>query len=444
MPFYIRILNSSMLLLSIIHLTLGFIVSKNQFISTYWGLGILFYGIIHIIRNKNRFEEASIFSAYIVGLEVLLRTVGASVLWEFGKYSAILLLITGILVEGAKHLRINTLSVLYILCLLPSIYIIPDNGFTQLRFAISGNLSGPVCLFFSFLYFRRRIFESYHLSNLFKALILPICSQIGLIIARAPAYNNLTFSSEANFQLSAGYGPNQVSTLLGVGIVIIGISKIFQMKIYRHNIYDYIFATVSIGLALLTFARGGVLAPLFAIFVGVIISLRFKKENIKITKYMYLILIIIGLGYFSSIFTQGLIDSRYMALANMGVEQGFLSGRTKIMAIDLNIFMDNPIMGVGPGSAHHLRYEYGYGAAVAAHSEFTRMLSEHGIFGLTSLFSIMSLSIIEYYKRKKVNKILLACFSTFSLLTMFHSAFRIALAGYIYGLSYIILKTDRK
>ena len=159
---------------------------------------------------------------------------------------------------------------------------------------------------------------------------------------------------------------------------------------------------------------------------------------------MYLILIIIGLSYFASILTQGLIDRRYMALANMGVGQGPLTGRTKIMAIDLNIFMNNPLMGVGPGAAHHLRYEYGYGAAVAAHSEFTRMLAEHGIFGLISLFSITSLSIIEYYKRDKVNKVLLACFSTFSLLTMFHSAFRIALAGYIYGLSYVILKINRK
>ena len=72
------------------------------------------------------------------------------------------------------------------------------------------------------------------------------------------------------------------------------------------------------------------------------------------------------------------------------------------------------------------------------------MLAEHGIFGLISIFSIMSLSIIEYYKRDNVNKVLLACFSTFSLLTMFHSAFRIALAGYIYGLSYVIFKINRK
>ena len=444
MPFYIRILNSRMLLLSIIHLAMGFVVSNYKFISTFWGLGILFYGILNIIRYKNRFEEASIFSAYIVGLEVMLRTVGASVLWEFGKYASILLLITGILVEGAKHLRINTLSVLYILCLLPSIYLIPDNGFTQLRFSISANLSGPLCLFFSFLYFRRKIFQSYDLINTFKALILPICSQIGLIFARAPSYDNLTFSSEANFQLSAGYGPNQVSTLLGIGIIIIGITKIFELKIYKYNVYDYIFASVSIGLALLTFARGGVVAPMFAILVGIFISIRSNEDNIKITRYMYLILIVVGLSYFASILTQGLIDRRYMELANMGVWQGSLTGRTKIMAIDLNIFLNHPIMGVGPGAAHKLRYEYGYGAAVAAHSEFTRMLAEHGIFGLISIFSIMSLSIIEYYKRDNVNKVLLACFSTFSLLTMFHSAFRIALAGYIYGLSYVIFKINRK
>ena len=159
MPFYIRVLNSSMLLLSIIHLVLGFMVSNYQFISTYWGLGILFYGILHIIRYKNRFEEASIFSAYIVGLEVLLRTVGASVLWEFGKYASILLLIIGMLVEGAKHLRINTLSVLYILCLLPSIYLIPDNGFNQFRMAVSANLSGPICLFLAFYILGEKFFK---------------------------------------------------------------------------------------------------------------------------------------------------------------------------------------------------------------------------------------------------------------------------------------------
>ena len=100
--------------------------------------------------------------------------------------------------------------------------------------------------------------------------------------------------------------------------IIIGITKIFELKIYKYNIYDYIFASVSIGLALLTFATRGVVAPLFAILVGIFISLRSNKDNIKVTRYMYLILIVFGLSYFASILTQGLIDSRYMEVA-MGV-----------------------------------------------------------------------------------------------------------------------------
>ena len=45
------------------------------------------------------------------------------------------------------------------------------------------------------------------------------------------------------------------------------------------------------------------------------------------------------------------------------------------MAIDLNIFLNHPIMGVGPGAAHKLRFEYGYGAAVAAQSSLECLLN---------------------------------------------------------------------
>ena len=444
MPFYIRILDKRMVPLSIIHFFLGIFVSSNESISTYWGLLILIYGLLHIIRYRNKFDEASIFAAYIVGLEVLLRTVGASLLWEFGKYATILLLVTGMIVDNLKFLRINILSLTYIICLFPSIYIMPEVEFKYMRQMISGNLSGPLCLFFSFLYFRRKIFVKKNVTNLFKALTLPIWSQIGLIIARMPSIKDLSFSSEANFHMSAGYGPNQVSTILGVSLIIVGISKLFHLKIYKYAILEYVFIGVAIGLALLTFARGGVLAPVISIIIGILISLRFRKYNINFKKLFYIVLLILGLAYFASNFTKGLIDSRYMALTSISVQEATLSGRTKIMAIDIQIFLDNLLMGVGPGSAHALRWEYGYETAVAAHSEFTRMLAEHGLFGAISLFSIIILSVIEYKQREGLNQILLACFSIFSLLTMFHSAFRIALAGYIYGFSYVLLKFDKE
>ena len=59
-----------------------------------------------------------------------------------------------------------------------------------------------------------------------------IISLLGLIFIRAPSMQDLTFSSEANFEMSAGFGPNQVSTLLGVSLVIVSIARMFNLKIF--------------------------------------------------------------------------------------------------------------------------------------------------------------------------------------------------------------------
>ena len=61
-------------------------------------------------------------------------------------------------------------------------------------------------------------------------------------------------------------------------------------------------------------------------------------------------------------------------------------------------------MGVGPGGGDAERWIYGYGSTVGAHSEFTRMLAEHGLFGLISLISILLLSYFEYRKRVDYNR----------------------------------------
>ena len=70
----------------------GVLISSRKDLATLWGLGILFFGILNVIRYKNRNDEASIFASYLVGMEVVLRGIGASVPWEYGKYSAILLM----------------------------------------------------------------------------------------------------------------------------------------------------------------------------------------------------------------------------------------------------------------------------------------------------------------------------------------------------------------
>ena len=444
MPFYIKQLEKNIPILAVMHFLLGILISSRKDLATLWGLGILFYGLLHVIRHKNRNDEASIFASYMVGMEVALRGVGASVLWEYGKYSTILLLLTGMIVENIKFLRINTLSITYLVGLLPSIALMPDVEFNYLRQMISANLSGPLCLFISFIYFRGRVFRDINISNVFKSLMLPIISLLGLIFIRAPSIEDLSFSSEANFEMSAGFGPNQVSTLLGASLIIIWLSRMLNLKIFPKPIYDYIFLSTSIGIALLTFARGGVIAPIISIVFSYFLT-KGVKYKFHYKGIFYISVVLIGLFYFSSSFTKGMIDNRYASLYNnINPQEGNLTGRAKIMALDLEIFRDNFLMGVGPGAARDLRWRYGYGAVVGAHSEFTRMLAEHGLFGLMSLFSILILSFREYKKRFDYNKVTLGCMSMFGILTMFHSAFRIALPGYIYGLSYVILRLREK
>ena len=445
MPFYIKILNKRFYALSILHFIMGIIISSRKDLATIWGLAIFFYGFLYIIRYGNRNDEASFFASYLVGIEVALRAVGASLLWEYGKYSTIFLLVTGMVVENIKFLRLNTLSVVYIASLLPSIAILPEVKTRYIRMMVSGNLSGPLCLFISFIYFRQRKFKEENILNVFKCLSLPIITLIGLIFVRAPSIEDISFSSEANFQLSAGFGPNQVSTLLGLPLVIISILKICNLKFYPKPIFDYAFVSISLGLALLTFARGGVIAPVFTITFLYFISGRLKRHRINYKTVFYLVLLLGGLYYFSSNFTAGMLDQRYLNLATIANQgDGTVSGRAKIMVLDFEIFKDNFLMGVGPGGGHHQRLVYGYGSAVASHSEFTRMLAEHGLFGLISLISILLLFYIEYKKRVDYNRIFLAGMSLFAILTMFHSAFRIALPGFVYGLSYVILTFRRR
>ncbi|MBA65896.1 MAG: hypothetical protein CMG55_08865 [Candidatus Marinimicrobia bacterium] len=448
MPFYFKYLDKYNIVLIGIHIIIGVVVSDSSQLATFWGLGSFFTGILIIFKYKNRFNDAANFAGYIIGMEIVLRMTRASVFWEFGKYATIALLLIGMLIENIRYLRINLLSLAYIVSLIPSIFFLANFhggafNWSYFRTQLSLNLSGPTCLFICLLYFRNRFITGYQLKSLFRIIILPIITLSAIIIIRMPTLENLVFSSEANFQMSGGYGPNQVSTILGIAIIIIGISKLLNFKLFTFNILDNAIMTVATGIALLTYARGGVLAPFIAVLIGY--NFAFLRKGIGITRILTILTAILILFSAASYFTEGSIAKRYSQLLEVPFEeQSNLSGRSLIMAIDYQIFLDNPFLGVGPGGATRMRAYYGYGNTVSAHSEFTRMLSEHGIFGAFSLLSLFTLLITEFFKRSRRDSIILMIFCSFSILTMFHSAFRMAAPGFIYGLAYVFVKDNFK
>jgi O-antigen ligase len=138
--------------------------------------------------------------------------------------------------------------------------------------------------------------------------------------------------------------------------------------------------------------------------------------------------------------THGVIGQRY-GISGGSYGENFIldfTGRVEIYKIDLEIFSNHIYTGVGPGQANKLRPLYGYGRKVAAHTEYSRMLAEHGILGLLSLLLLIGVLIIHLSTPSPLKgKFIKILFGFLAILTMGHSAMRIAMPCITFGFLFL-------
>ena len=136
---------------------------------------------------------------------------------------------------------------------------------------------------------------------------------------------------------------------------------------------------------------------------------------------------------YSSFQTGGLIDKRYANQDSAGrVKVSRLSGREEISKEEINVFLKNPIFGVGVGKGVEVR-KAETGDGTLSHNEITRMLAEHGTLGIFGLL-ILFFTPLFLYIDNKFNMYLL-CFVAFWFLTINHAAMRTAAPAFVYSLS---------
>ena len=76
---------------------------------------------------------------------------------------------------------------------------------------------------------------------------------------------------------------------------------------------------------------------------------------------------------------------------------------------------------------------------VAAHNEFTRLLAEHGAFGLVALGILILMPINRFFKsRSLLQRVVMLVGIGFCFVFMSHSATRLAAPGFLYGMSFIL------
>ena len=76
------------------------------------------------------------------------------------------------------------------------------------------------------------------------------------------------------------------------------------------------------------------------------------------------------------------------------------------------------------------------GIEINTHNEMSRLLSEHGMFGVVAILILIFVPIVFWTKFK--NNYYFLAFLAFWFLTINHSAMRIALPAFVYGLALYI------
>jgi hypothetical protein len=418
------------------HIFIGIIIFYIPFFSLLFSFSIFIIGFIYVVKTQNRNNEVLIVCGYIVGAEVIVRSTGGDFFYEFAKYGVMVFVFIGMIYSGFSK---NAISYwLFLILLVPGVLIgaFTFNGDQAIRSMISNTISGPVCLGIVALYtYQRRI----HISTINHILIavgLPIISHLTYLIVFNPSVKDVVTGTDSSGATSGGFGPNQVSTIIGLGIFIFTSRLLLQSKNIVLIVLNFIIVLVLSFRGIVTFSRGGVFTGIVMI-VTLLVNLYFlskSKARLKINILVIISFFASAVIWFYSISqTSGLIQKRYNNQDATGkVKESKLSGREELLETELKIFFSNPVLGVGVGKSMQIR-EDETGVKAASHNEITRLLAEHGSIGILILIILFFTPIFLFFDNKQ--NIFMFPFLLFWILTINHAAMRIAAPALIYGLS---------
>ncbi len=396
-----------------LHFILGHAFRLYPILATGHAYLLLVIGVFWAFRAKT--THILYVAAYIVGSEVLWRMTSARIFWESGKYMIVLILGIRLITRGWTR---PFLPLMFFALLLPSTLFLPFKLYSadqKIVQDVSFNLSGPFCLTIAVLAFSKIKITKQQLLNIFIKQALPVVSILTISGDGTKTAEDLYFT-ESSFATSGGFGPNQVSAILGLAAFCLG----FCLMAYRWKMVPkvilFLLAMALATQSALTFSRGGVYAASVAAVAAAICLMKNKKNWYRIVLIFGALLLIANFVVWPRLikFTGGAIEKRF--------KETSMTNREGIFMDDMRLFAENVWLGVGPGQAKKVR---SFDQGAASHTEFSRLLSEHGIFGVLALLSllIMAFSLIKRGRNS------------------FHRA--VALSGVLWSFAYMLVNGMR-
>jgi len=430
--------------LILVHVLLGVFFYFFKSASFIYGFAIFLFGLYYVIKTGNKNNEVLFVSAYIVGSEVFLRMTGGSILYEFSKYGVMIFLLLGMFYSGFSKNAVPFW--IYLLLLLPGVVVATEtlNLETDMRKSIAFNISGPVCLGIASIYNYNRKITFSQVNNILLTLGLPVVTTAAYLILYTPDLKEVLTGTGSNGETSGGFGPNQVATILGIGMFVFFSRLIFSSKTKLIFILNLIIAFNITYRGLVTFSRGGMITG-FLMIVFLLIYLYFNANTSGRYKlnllFVFMTLVFSLIWIYTSMQTSGLIDKRYANQDAMGrVKESRFTGREEILASEIDAFKDSPVFGVGVAKGLEIRYEK-TGEIITSHNEISRTIAEHGTLGIMALMIVFFTPVFLYIDNKQ--HVYMFCFLVFWLLTINHAAMRIAAPAFVYSLSLLKVTIDK-
>lgn len=428
-----------------LHVILGAISITSPYISTVWFYFFFLYSVFRITSTNNEDDFASYAVCYLMCLEIVMRMNDSSlVLYETGKYSCCTLMVIAMSVERRKN-PTPQFAIIYIICLVPSFFVGKYGGIADIIQRCSFNLSGPISLAIACIYFYKRKVNKQQFENMVYYCILPLLAACIIVVLKLPSIKSIQFTTDSNKQLSGGFGPNQASSIFGFGFSILIVAWLIRAKITNSHIVDLLVAMIFLGFALLTFSRGGVVSALSSVLAAMFIIIRTRQNVKSVMQISYLLLILAIFGSltwaFLDNFSGGFLSQRYEKAVNIESEHAeketFINttGRTEIANLDLEIFSRNPVFGIGPGKSIDVHGDE-LGEKFATHTELTRLLAEHGLFGLVCILVLLFAPIIVFKNQTPEGKTIMTAMVVLTVSSMLHVAMRLAICGIVYGIGF--------
>lgn len=415
-----------MLLFFIAHVPLALLMMKSPMVSTAHALATLLVGLWYAGANAKP-EYIAGMAAYVTGAETLWRMTRATVFWEFGKYALIAIFLVAIVRSG--RLRGPMWTLLYFLLLLPSLVLPMTNvDFGEFRNQVSFNLSGPLTLAISVWFFTGLEFSQAQIQRIYAALIGPTIGVATIAIFDTLSANRILFTNNSNFTTSGGFGPNQVSAALGLGALLAFLLSLDPRATRGFKLLMRVLLFILAIQSALTFSRGGLYAAGGAAIIAVFFVIRLPQTRFKIVGGIVVLMLVTNLVLIPQLddFTNGAFTRRFTNTK--------LTGRDKLIRADLQAWSENPLFGVGPGQAKAYRQDFR--ADTSAHTEFSRLVAEHGVFGLVAMLLLLLMA-LQHLKRANPGpgKASTAAMISWSFFYMMTAAMRLAAPSFVFGLA---------